>query len=251
MQVFTSFLKKLGVAAFWFLVWEGAARLIANQFVIVGPVDAFGRLFELALTLDFWTSINFSILRILLGFGLSMAIGVLLAIICHMSGIARALITPAINVIKAVPVVSIALLLTFSLSPSMLSIAFALLTVLPIFFFNTLKGIENTDKNLLEMAEVFRVGMLRKIRHIYVPSVTPFVVSAAESGLGFAWKASIAGEVISMATREGIGGSMHAARQWLLTPDLWAWTITIVLLSFAMEKLFFLGFRRFRDGNSN
>ena len=246
MKVFTSFAKKLGVAAFWFLVWEVAARLTNNMFILVGPVEAFGRLFELGFTGEFWTSINYSLLRVLLGFALSMGVGVLLAVLCSVSRLLAALITPAVNVVKAIPVVSFALLLIFWVTPAYMSIAIAFLTVLPIFFFNTYKGIENTDKNLLEMAKVFRVSIFKKVRHIYVPSVAPFVVSAAESGLGFAWKAAIAGEVISMATREGIGGSMHMARQWLLPADLWAWTITIVILSFVMEKLFFLAVRRLK-----
>ena len=246
MKHFISFAKKGGVLVFWLIVWETVARAVDNIFILVGPVEAFGRLFELAGTLDFWTSIRFSILRVFIGFLLSMSAGVALAVACSMSKLLNALITPAINVIKSVPVASFALLLVISLNPSHVSVVISFITVLPIIFFNTFKGIQNTDKNLLEMAKVFRVNIWRKIRHIYLPSVAPFVVSAAESGLGFAWKAAITGEIVSLATREGIGGSMQAARSWLMTADIWAWTIVIIALSFLMEKIFFLAFRRIK-----
>jgi NitT/TauT family transport system permease protein len=244
MPTFTSTIKKILAAVFWLLVWEIAARLTANTIILVGPLDAFGRLFALAATRDFWSSVNFSLLRILLGFALSLCVGVFLAIICAASKVINALITPSINVSKSIPVVSVALVALMWLSPARLSVFIAFITVLPIIFFNTCKGIENTDRNLLQMAKVFRVSIFRKIRHIYIPTVAPFVASAAESGLGFAWKAAIAGEVISMGARNTIGGSMHMARTFLQTADLFAWTIAIVVLSFLMEKVFFLLFGR-------
>jgi NitT/TauT family transport system permease protein len=177
---------------------------------------------------------------------LSLGAGILLAVFCSVSKVFKALITPMINVIKSIPVVSFALLAMMWISPAFLSIFIAFITVLPIIFFNTYNGIKNTDKNLLQMAGVFRVSIYKKIRYIYIPSVAPFVASAAESGLGFAFKAAIAGEVISLAYRNSIGGAMATARSFLLTADLFAWTIAIVLLSFLMERLFFLLFRRIK-----
>ena len=238
--------KKTAVVVFWLLAWESAARLTANTIILVGPFDAFIRLYELSFTANFWHSLQHSLVRVLLGFALSLLVGVVLAVCCAASKITNALFMPLINVIKSIPVVSFALLAMMWLSPARLSAFVAFITVLPIIFFNTYKGIENTDRSLLEMARVFRVGILKKIRHIYVPSVAPFVISAAESGLGFAWKSAIAAEVISMGARNTIGGSMHMARTFLLTADLFAWTIAIVVLSFLMEKAFFVLFGRIK-----
>ena len=244
MPTFISLSKKAAVVVFWLLVWELAARTVANTIILVGPYDAFKRLYELAFTQNFWLSLQHSLLRVLLGFVSSLIVGVALAVFCAANKLINALIMPLINVIKSIPVVSFALLAMMWLSPATLSTFVAFITVLPIIFYNTFKGIENTDRNLLQMAEVFRVGIFRKIRHIYIPSVAPFVISAAESGLGFAWKSAIAAEVISMGARNTIGGSMHMARTFLLTADLFAWTIAIVALSFLMEKAFFILFRR-------
>ena len=247
MQIFISSSKKAAVVVFWLLAWEIAARLTANTIILVGPADAFGRLYELAFTVRFWQSINHTIMRVLLGFVASLVVGVLLAVFCAASKLINALMMPLINVIKSIPVVSFALLAMMWLSPARLSTFVAFITVLPIIFYNTYKGIENTDRSLLEMAKVFRVRMSRKIRYIYVPSAAPFVISAAESGLGFAWKSAIAAEVISMGARNTIGGSMHMARTFLLTADLFAWTIAIVALSFLMEKAFFMLFGRIKE----
>ena len=246
MPIFISSSKKVAVAVFWLLVWEIVARRVSNTIILVGPYDAFMRLYELAFTMNFWQSIQHSLLRVLVGFVSSLIVGAALAVFCAASKLVGAVLMPLINVIKSIPVVSFALLAMMWLSPARLSTFVAFITVLPIIFYNTYKGIENTDRNLLEMAFIFRVGVFKKIRYIYFPSVAPFVISAAESGLGFAWKSAIAAEVISMGARNTIGGSMHMARTFLLTADLFAWTIAIVALSFLMEKAFFQLFGRIK-----
>ena len=100
-----------------------------------------------------------------------------------------------------------------------------------------MEGIESTDKNLLEMSKVFRLGILRKVRYIYVPQVFPSFQSACISALGLCWKAGIAAEVIGIPTGS-IGEKLQQAKVYLNTPDLFAWTLTIVLISLLFEKLF-------------
>ena len=243
MGTFSSAIKKIGIAAFWFGVWGIAAYAIGSDLILPGPVRTFGRLFELVQTSDFWTSVSFSLLRIIFGFVLSLVVGILLAVFCHKSRLIKELFVPFINAIKSIPVASFAILVAFWFSREHISIFIAFITVLPIVFFNTQKGIENVDRNLLEMADVFRVGIFKRIRHIYVPLVMPFIASAAASGLGFAWKAGIAAELIS-SVRDSIGGSLIVARNFLLMADVLAWTITIVVLAWAMEKIVFFLFGR-------
>ena len=90
----------------------------------------------------------------------------------------------------------------------------------------------------------------KQIIYIYVKTVAPYVLSAATAGIGFAWKSGIAAELIGV-VRGTIGASLHTARIFLQTADLFAWTITIVLLSYAMERAFALIFRRVIKWQSN
>jgi len=108
--------------------------------------------------------------------------------------------------------------------------------VLPIIFHNTYKGIAATDAKLLQMAKVFRVPWWKTMWHIYAKSTHPFVLAAMQVGIGFAWKSGIAAELIGQVSGT-IGGNLHIARIHLQTADLFAWTVAIVLLSYAMEKL--------------
>jgi len=243
MKASSSFLKYFGILIFWLLIWEVAAFFINSTLIIVSPRIAFARLFWLGQTAVFWRSVATTIQHILLGFALALLIGIVIAVLSARFKLVYMLLSPAINVINAVPFASFIVLALFAMGASNISIFVPFVMVLPVIFHNTHKGIVSTDPQLLEMANVFRVPYWKKLVYIYGKSVVPFILSAAQVGIGFAWKSGISAELIAQANNT-IGGNLHIARIRLETADLFAWTIAIVLLSYCMEKLFALLFRR-------
>ena len=243
MRNFTSYGKHLLAVVFWLVIWHVASVFIANSIIIVSPIAAFVRLFQLATEAAFWQSISFSLVRIMLGFSLAVVLGMVIAALTSISKTLHTLALPPINVIKAIPVASFTILALMWIDSSNLSVFIAFVTVLPIVYFNTHEGIKNTDSKLLEMSKIFAVPKKRVIAHIYIPSVLPYIISAAASGLGFAFKAGVAAELIGLA-RHTIGFNLHTARIFLQTADLLAWTMAIVLLSYIMEKIFLLCLKR-------
>jgi len=111
--------------------------------------------------------------------------------------------------------------------------------VLPIIYTNVLNGIKSADPKLLEMADVFELPASRRIMYIYVSQVLPFFRSACSVGLGLCWKAGIAAEVIGIPTGS-IGEKLYMAKIYFATGDLFAWTLTIIIVSVIFERLFML-----------
>ena len=239
MTTSSSSLKKilytLPVAAFWWGVWEMAALWVGSHIILVPPRMAFARLFVLMQTGDFWLAIGTSMGRIMTGFFLALAAGMLIAVGAAASKIFHRLMLPAVNVLNAMPLASFVLLILFMFNRQRLSIVVPFVMVLPIIFHNVYKGIKNTDADLLEMAQVFGVPFRRKIRFIYVKSVMPFFLSAASIGIGFAWKSGISAELIGVA-RGTIGGHLHRAQIGIQSVDIFAWTIAIVALSYGLDR---------------
>ena len=95
---------------------------------------------------------------------------------------------------------------------------------------NASSGIENTDKQLLEMASLFKVKTWRIWADIYWPSLRPYLLAAATTGLGLAWKSGITAEVIA-SPKFAIGSELQSAKVYLETPDIFVWTIVVVFLS--------------------
>ena len=107
----------------------------------------------------------------------------------------------------------------------------------PVIYTNVLAGVRAADRELAEMARVFRIPLLRRIRCIALPQVAPYFRAGCALGLGLCWKAGVAAEVIGMPV-PSIGERLQQAKVYLDTPELFAWTLVIVLISVGFEKLF-------------
>ena len=229
-------LKGLAVFAFWLSVWWLAAATVDREFLLPAPAAVVERFFALVVTADFWLVTATSLLRIVLGFLLGMLAGVALAALVAKSKLAYALIAPFIKAVRATPVASFIILALIWIAGARLPIFISFLMVLPVAWANTLAGIENTDRQLLVMASVFKVKASRIRRMIYWPSLRPYVLAAATTGLGLAWKSGITAEVIAQ-PKLAIGSEVQAGKVYLETADVFVWTAVVIALSLLLERL--------------
>ena len=115
------------------------------------------RLAQMAGTVIFWKSIYFTLSRIALGFFSAVLAG------CALAGLASRfrriyeLAAPLMLAVKSIPVASFIILALIWFSSRNLSIFISFLMVLPIIYTNVLGGIRSVDRQLLEMAQVFRL----------------------------------------------------------------------------------------------
>ncbi len=228
--------RRIGAAVFWLAVWQAAALAVQRDFLLASPMQVARTLITLVPTGDFWGTIGWSLGRIALGFTGAAVLGAVLAISSAAWPVARTLWEPAIAAIRSAPVVSFIILLLLWTDSSHLPVFTSLLMVLPVMYANVLQGIAQRDKAMLEAAAVFRVPFRRRIVAIDIPAALPFLAAATRVGVGLAWKSGVAAEVIGVATGS-IGERLYEAKIFLSSADLFAWTIVIVVLSVACERL--------------
>lgn len=235
--------QRLAAIAFWLLVWHIGAKTLGQEILLVSPARAFSTLLGLMGTGEFYQSVFFSLTRILLGFLIALIAGVLLGTAAKFQPFVRALAEPLMQAAKATPVASFIILALIWIRSANLSIFTSFLMGLPVFYTNIVRGLDNADVRLLEMAQVFRIPMRARLRAIYAPAAYPFLLSAISASFGMCWKAGVAAEVIGI-PEGSIGEALYRAKIFLDTPDLFAWTIAVMLLSVALEKLIFALIRR-------
>ena len=233
---------RLRAVVFWLAVWQlGAMALAAayphGELLLASPLASFRRLAALAVTAAFWNAVGWSACRILGGFLLSCLAAAGLAALAARYPLAEELLAPPVAAVKATPVASFIILALVWLDGGCLPVFIAFLMVFPTVYLNLLEGIRQTDGKLLEMARVFRVPLVRRLRGIYLPQVLPYFRSAASRGLGLCWKAGIAAEVIGL-PRGSMGERLYTAKIYFQTADLFAWTAAIVAVSILFERLF-------------
>ena len=227
--------KTLAEVLVWLAVWQLAAVLIGHSLILVGPVQVLGCLWRLVGEGAFWQSVGQTAVRILQGYLLGVAAGGLLAGASARQNWVRWLADPVMSVIRAVPVASFIILVLFCVSSARLCAVVVFLMVLPVVYTGFLQGLDARDKALAEMAAVFRVNGLRRLRYLTLPQLLPWMAQSCRTAVGLAWKSGVAAEVIGLPDGS-IGERLYQTKLFLETGELFAWTLVIVLLSALCER---------------
>lgn len=229
-------LKKAGIILFWLIVWEGCAFFANNNIVLVGPLEVVKALIKNLGTSVFYKSAAGSLLRIGLGFSAALFAGLIFGALSYRFSLVKDFLEPIVSAIKSVPVASFVVLLLLLAGSENLAFFISLLIVFPNIYISTYEGLKSTDKKMLEMAEVFEFGFFKKAIFVYKEALHPYLRSSLKVSLGMAWKSGVAAEVIGL-PKNSVGDRIYMSKIYIDTADLFAWTITVVLLSFITEKL--------------
>ena len=221
----------------WLLIWHFASLHIDSELFLPSPLTVWDVLIhDLLPSEDFRLSLITSLIHIGKGFLIGALSGILLAVISSISRIVRAFLWFPIKVMKSVPVASFVILVLLWLDADDLAVFIPAMIVLPTLYINTLTGIRQTDEKLLDMAVLFKASYIKRVLYIYIPHTLPYILSACSLAIGMAWKAGIAAEIIGLA-KNSIGNELYKTKIYLMTPELFAWTIVIITLSILCEGI--------------
>ena len=221
---------------FWMAVRYLAARAMNNPLLLPEPVRVFRCLGSMVVTAAFWQTAGISMFRILLGVACAVGLGTVLAVLTTQSRLLHTLIAPAITAMQATPVASFTILVLIWVSRDYVPVLICAMMGLPIVWSSVSGGIRMADPQLLEMAKVYRLSKLHTLRRIWIPSVMPFFRTACSSALGLGWKAGIAAEVLTV-PKHSIGRMISESKLYLMTEELFAWTLAVIILSLLLLKL--------------
>lgn len=239
MEKTKKFFTASGVMLVWFGIWFCLA-LFAREthlgLLIPMPKEVFTALAELLTEKSFYISCLMSLVRVVAGWGAGMVAGTVLALLTFRVKVLSVLFSPVLHIIKATPVASFIILALVLMGRAEVPIFTGLLMSLPVVWANLSQGLSSTDGKLTEMAQAFCMSEKNKMRYIRIPGVLPYFTSAATTSMGLTWKACIAAEVICTPSAS-IGAGIYNAKVYLETPSLFAWTLTVIILSMLLEKI--------------
>ena len=227
---------KIAVFVFWILIWQVLASAVDLEILVPSPSSVFSVLANLVATVEFWQSIAFSLIRIVIGFLIAVILGIVLAIITGFVPYAYDILSPVLNIIKASPVASFIILLFLWFKSTYIPIITSFIMVLPMVWSNVYQSIRNIDPKILEMGKMFGFSRAKMLEFIYLPECRKNFSSMLMVGVGFAWKAGIAAEVICNPSLS-IGSNIYKSKIYLETPELFAWTIVVIILSITVENI--------------
>ena len=222
------------ITIFWILIWHFASLIVNLPLIFPTPFDVLKRLGQLATTSHFYMATLSTFGRILAGILIAVFSGCVLALICSISTTVYEFFAPIVSIIKSTPIVAFVYLVNLFLYNEKTVIFICFLMVFPIVFANIYQGIKSTNKELIEMCNLYNISFKRKLTSLYIPSVVPYFFSSLLSSMGLAWKAGVAAEILCT-PQISIGIEIFKSKDSIEFVDLFAWTVCVIILSMIFE----------------
>ena len=228
--------KKMIIIFIWILIWQGLAVLISNSILFAGPYETAVALWHMLGDHLFYLSIGSSILRIMLGILAGAFLGTICGAVAYKFRLFKDFIGPFVSVIKSIPVASFIIIILIWTGNKNVSFFITALVSFPLVYIQILNRLLGIDKAILELAACYKVGLLKRIRYIYLKELREGLRLAMELAIGMGFKSGTAAEVIGQPLNS-IGNNLYRAKINLDTDRLFAWTVTIVVISYVIEKV--------------
>lgn len=229
-------LRTLLPVAFWVAMWQLGAQMVGEELLFPAPLTVLAQLSQLVMVEEFWRITAYSLGRVVLGMAVGVALGAVFAVLIFLVPLLDCLLTPAVRIIRATPVVSFILLVILWSKRDFVPVVASALMVLPVVTGNVVQGLTQVDPKLIELGHALRFSPLKRGLLIYLPSCLPYFLSAVVTSMGLSWKAGVAAEVICLPTFS-IGRELADSRIYLETATLFAWTLVVILLSILLERV--------------
>jgi NitT/TauT family transport system permease protein len=221
---------------FWLAVWQLLAVYVGKDVLLPAPKTVLKVLIFHMGQKHYWYTIAMSLFRITLGFILAVIIALPAAVVMAKFKRAEYALSPIIKIIRATPVASFILFLLIWCKNEYVPSIITFLMVCPIVTTAVYRGIKSRDKRFDEVAYVFGLTQMEKIKKVTAPQVKPYFVQSLITSLGLAWKSGIAAEVLTT-PENSLGKMIYNAKIYLETPEMFARTLTVIILSMILENI--------------
>ncbi|MBP3486909.1 MAG: ABC transporter permease [Roseburia sp.] len=177
-----------------------------------------------------------SIGRVVKGYLLSAALGIILGSLIGMFRTVREMLLPMITVIRQIPMIAwIPLIILWAgIGESSKVIIIVLAAFFPVLV-NTESGISSTPDSYLEVAKLYKLNPWKTFARVYLPHALPQMLVGLRLGLGVSWMAVVAAELI--AATSGLGYRMSNARSMMRSDIVIICMIVIGIVGVLMDKL--------------
>ena len=229
------FAVPVGLIAIW---WVATSLGWVKSYQFASPHDVAIELQQLALTGALWRDLSISIARVAAGFGIALALAIVLGALVGGSRAAERALDPTLQAIRAVPSLAWVplILLWLGIGEAAKVTLVAIGAFFPIYV-ALVAGIRGVDRKLVEVGASFGLSRTALIVRVLIPATLPQLLVGARIGLTQAWLFLVAAELL--AATSGIGFLLTDGQQTTRTDEI----LVAILLFAACGKLSESGMR--------
>jgi NitT/TauT family transport system permease protein len=217
------------VGALWWL-----SSLSVPHYILPGPTRVWDALRLIIANGDLWNNLGITLWRVAVGFVVAALIGLPFGILLGANQRAGEFFEPVIPVLNTVSsaIWAIFAIIWFGISNAT-TIFVVFMTAMPLIITNVWQGTRTVNADFIELAQVLRMPLRKVMTKIYLPTILPYFFSGARLAFGFSWRVSLVAETIGSSS--GVGYRLRQAADLIRTDQVFAWTITLVIMMATIE----------------
>lgn len=202
---------------------------------IVNPIEVVEVLPAFLADWETWSNIAITVVRVALGLAGGVVLGIVIAFAMDQSELGRSVFGVYVTIALRTPSAIAAILALAIFKRSELGyVAVVIFITFPFMTIGLLDGLKTAHRELNEMAQIYRLGTWKHIRHVLIPFLAPFLFSGFRNAYALAWKVIVVAEIFGAAT-EGFGAEFNHAWQYFLMTDVHLWLLVFVALVLFFE----------------
>jgi NitT/TauT family transport system permease protein len=233
------------VIGFWqflvFIEWRPV-------YVLPAPGTVFSQLIELMQSERFWSAVNTTMSRAVIGFIIALLVGTVIGVAVAKIGPLRLAIGSLITGLQTMPSIAwfpLAILL-FGLGEEAIMFV-VVLGAAPSIANGVISGVDHVPPAFSKLGKMMGARGLELYRFIILPAAMPAYVSGLTQGWSFAWRSLMAGELlVIIAERPSLGAHLEFARQFSKAPMLLATMFVILIIGMMVDGVFSTASQRIR-----
>lgn len=218
----------LGSLVVLIAIWEVAALIAASRY-LPGPWAVVEVMVREAQAGELWVNIVATLIRVAFSFVVAMFIGSAIGIaLGRHPGADRFFDAWLIFFLNLPALVIIVLCYIWFGLTEVAAVTAVAVNKIPNVAVTMREGTRSLSKDLEEMAQAYRFGWWKTLRHVTVPQLAPYFAAAARSGLALVWKIVLVVEAFGRS--DGVGHQLNIAFQLFDVPMILAYALAFIIV---------------------
>ncbi|BBZ60849.1 ABC transporter permease [Mycolicibacterium monacense] len=229
-------LGRIAIAVLFVGGWQLSSERLIPAFYVSSPAAVLERLGSLIRTGELWPHLTQTLLEVALGLLIGVPLGAVLGVALGFSTILGGWLLPYMMALYSLPRVVLAPLFIIWFGVGLISkVTMVVTMVVFVVFYNVYQGVQEIDRDLLDVAKSLRASRLQTLRWIVVPSLVPWLITGLRLSIGIALIGAVIAELI--AASQGLGYYIKYSSNLLDVTGVFAGLAVITVVAIALEQL--------------
>ena len=230
-----SWLPRILSIVVWLFLWQ-AAVLLWQPELLPGPTEIFQSLWYHVVHDDLLPQLATTVRRLLIAFVLALFLGMVVGLVMGnyrwVDEWLDSLLTLMLNVPALVTI--ILCLMWFGLN-EFAAITAVVVNKLPNMAAIFREGAKAVNRDLLEVAKVYRLSAVKTLTKVYLPQLAPYFLAATRTGQALVWSIVLVVELLGCS--DGVGFKLSVFFQLFDITSILAYTLAFVIVIYGFETL--------------